>query len=119
MDDLSIAKLSLIGSFCGLFLLFIALTFIEPPETNIKELQEVENNDVRISGKVIAIKNFDNLAVVELAEISTVNIIVFDKKLLNFIEGDNIRVDGELRDYKGKKEIIAEKIKVKDYVTNR
>lgn len=119
MDDLGIVKLSLIGSFFGLFLLFIAFLFIEPKETNISEIDNIEESDVRIEGQVIDIKNFGSTALIEIAEIKSINVVVFDKRMLKFTVGDTISVTGELKKYKGKTEIIAEKIKVKNYDTNR
>jgi len=108
----ALAKLSLIISFFGLFLLFIVSLFVEVEQTEIDELQNINGRDVRIKGEVIAINNFDKLAIVEVAEIKSVNVIVFDKRLLDFEVGDNITVSGELRDYKGGKEVIAEKIRL-------
>ena len=58
-----------------------------------------------------SIKNFENIAIVEIAEIKTAKVVIFDKRMLKFKIGDNITVSGELKDYKGSKEVIAEKIR--------
>jgi len=110
MNDFGIVKLSLIGSFFGLFLLFVAFLFIEPKETSISEIDNIEESDVRIRGKVIDIKNFDGISVIEIAEIKSVNVVVFDKRMLKFSVGDNVTVTGQRKEYKGKTEIIVEKI---------
>ncbi|MAG16185.1 hypothetical protein CMO88_03940 [Candidatus Woesearchaeota archaeon] len=111
MNETSLVKLSLSLSFFGLFLLFVISLFVEAEEVKISELSNVEKNDVKISGQIIAIKKFDNLAIVEIAELKSVDVIVFDKKMLDFKVGNNIIVTGEVKDYKGKKEIIAERIR--------
>ncbi|MBS3132912.1 hypothetical protein J4470_02150 [Candidatus Woesearchaeota archaeon] len=112
MEEKTLTRLSLISGICGLFLLFIISLFIEAEEVGISELETVKDKDVNVKGKVVAIKKFDNFAVVEVAEVKSVDIVVFDKRMLNLIVGDNISVSGELRGYKGKKEIIAEDVRV-------
>ena len=112
MKESTLVKLSLLCSISGLLLLFIFSLFIDVQETNIVNLQDTTDKDVRIRGKIIGIKVFDNLALIEIAEIRSANVVVFDKRMLKYGIGDNISVSGELRDYKGKKEIIAERIRV-------
>lgn len=110
MNDKLIARISLGCSVFGLLMLFAASSFIEAEETGISELENTKNKDVLVKGRVLSVKNFDNLAVVEVAEIKSVSVVVFDRKMLKFGVGDNISASGELREYKGKKEIVAEKI---------
>jgi len=112
MEEKTLVKLSLICGFFGLFLLFIAFIFVEAEEVGISGIEAIEEKDVKIRGEVISIKDFDSLTVVEIAEIKSVNVVVFDKRLIEFEVGDKITVSGELRDYKGEKEIIAENIKI-------
>lgn len=112
MNDKFLIKVSFVCSLLGLLLLFIVTSFIEADEIKISEIDNNEDKDVVVRGKVISIKNFDNLAIVEIAEIKSVNVVVFDKKLINFKSGENVVVSGEVKDYKGKLEIVADKIKV-------
>ena len=111
MNEISLVKLSLAVSFFGLFLLFIFSLFAEAEETAIADLGVAEEKDVMIKGRVTAIKDFDNLAVVEVAEIKSATVVVFDRQMLNFMVGDNVAVTGEVKDYKGKKEIVAGSVK--------
>jgi len=92
--------------------LFIVFTFAEAEEIGISAIETVEEKDVKIRGQVISIKNFDSVTIVEIAEIKSVNVVVFDKRMIEFEVDDMITVTGELRDYKGKPEIIAEKIRI-------
>ncbi len=112
MNDRLIARMSLGCSVFGLLLLFIAYQFIEAKDVDISELESAENGDVLVKGAVLSVRDFGSVAVVEVAEIKSVEVVVFDRKMLKFGVGDNLTVTGELRDYKGKKEIVAEKIKV-------
>ncbi len=112
MDDRLVAKLSLCCSVFGLLLLFIASGFVEAEKVGISELENAEAKDVLIRGQVVSVRDFGNLAVVEVAEIKSVGVVVFDMRMLKFRVGDNVSVSGELRDYKGRKEIVAGRIKV-------
>lgn len=112
MNEKLVVKLSLGCGAFGLLLLFFVSGFIEAEKVGISELESAENEDVLVEGAVISVKSFDGLAVVEVAEIKSVGVVVFDRDMLKFEVGDKVAVSGELRDYKGKKEIVAEKIRV-------
>jgi len=111
MDDKLLTKLALTCSIFGLLFLFITSLYINPKQITIADLENTKEKDVLIRGRVTSIKNFESIALVEIAELKTANVVVFDKRLLKFGVGDNISVSGELRDYKGKKEVVAEKIR--------
>lgn len=112
MNDKVIAKLSLCCSAFGLLLLFVISIFMEAEDVPISGIEASEAKDVLVTGQVISVKMHDNLAVVEVAEVKSVEVVVFDRRMLGFGIGDNVSVSGELRDYKGKREIVAEKIRV-------
>ena len=112
MNEQALTKFSIITCFFGLFTLFIISIFLQPPEVKISSVQSTEHKDVKITGKVIAIKDFGNMAILEVAEIKSVNVVVFDKRMINFNEDANVTIAGEVKSYKEKKEVIAEKIKL-------
>ncbi len=111
VNDKTIARVSLCCSVFGLLLLLIVSSFIEAGEATISGLDDAEERDVTVKGQVVSVRDFDDLAVVEVAEVKSVDVVVFDKRMLDLKAGDNVSVTGELRDYKGKKEIVAEKIR--------
>ncbi len=114
MNDKLVLKLSLCCSVFGLALLSVISFLVESEEVPISGLEDAKAKDVLIRGQVVSVKDFGNLAVVEVAEIKGVDVVVFDKRMLDFKAGDNVSVTGEVRDYKGKKELVAERIKVND-----
>ncbi len=114
MDDKLIVKLSLCCSIFGLALLFIISFFMEAEEVPISGFENSEAKDVLIRGQVVSVKDFGNIAVVEVAEVKSVDVVVFDRNMLAFAIGDNVSVTGELREYKGKMEIVAGKIRLTD-----
>ena len=111
MKERTLVKLSLLCSLIGLTLLFVISLFTDYQDVSISEIENSEHKDVRIAGEIISVKDFDGLAVMEVGAIKSVNVVVFDKRLLKFAVGDSVSITGELMDYKGKPEIIAEEIK--------
>ena len=107
---MSTTAVSLSVSFAGLFLLFAVLLFAEPQEAGISELQELESRDVRIRGTVTGVREFERMAILEVAEIRSVDVVVFGGRELPEA-GRNVTITGELRDYEGKKQVIAEGIR--------
>ena len=106
----TIVKISLSVSFAGLFALFAVLLFAQPQEAAISEIHELQSRDVRIRGSVEAVREFGGLAILEVAEIKSVDVVVFDKMQLPQ-KGQNVTITGEVRDYEGKTQIVADSIR--------
>lgn len=112
MKESTLVKLSLLCSVTGLILLFVISLFADYEEVSISELEDSEFKDVRITGEIISVRELDNLALMEVAEIKSVKVVVFDKRMLKYSVGEKVSVTGERREYKGRPEIIAEGIKL-------
>ena len=110
MNQATIMQVSLSFSFIGIFLLFAILLFSDPEEIRISEVEDSEFKDVKLKGYVNGIKKFDSVSIIELAEIKSVEVVVFDERILPEIN-DTATITGEVRDYKGRKQIIAHSIK--------
>ena len=110
MNQESIVAVSLSSSFIGLFLLFVVFLFTDPQELSVSEIADTEFKDVKIKGTVMGIKKFDATTILEVAEIKSVDVVVFDKRTLPQIN-ETTTITGEVRDYKGRKQLIAESIK--------
>jgi DNA/RNA endonuclease YhcR with UshA esterase domain len=111
MGSNSVVNAALIAAGIGLFALFVIFLFAEPPEARIGEADNM-GNAVTIKGTIVGIHSFDSHAVIGLAEVNSINAVVFDKKLLDGkTEGQNITVTGRVNYYMGKKEFLVERIK--------
>jgi hypothetical protein len=109
MEDSTLLKISLACSIIGIIVLFFISSRIEINEIDLSNLNNVEiGNDVKIIGKIVKIKQFEKLTIIDLKKECTVPILLFDNISLDV--GQEIQVNGKLDEYKGKKEIIAEKI---------
>ena len=114
MREQQLVRLAMLVSMFGLFALFSIWALAEPEEVSISSLQDVEKEDVRIKGTVLGVRNFDNFAILSVAEVKSVDVVVFDKRQLNVREGDNVTISGKLQPYKGRKELVADSIRVEN-----
>ncbi len=88
------------------------LNFYKADEKNIAGLQdEKEGGTVKIRGFVESVKNKDGYAAIELAELRTVSVIVFTQNNISIGKNEKLEIIGEIRNYKGKNEVIAEEIR--------
>ena len=107
-----IFKISLIITIIGLSTLFFLTEEFNPRsvESIDKPLEEVS-----ITGKINKIINKEKVKFLEIEgkKVEKVEVVVFSNEDLFFKEGDIIEVNGIVEEYKGKKEIIPNKIKLK------
>lgn len=113
MKETTLLKIALICSLVGLLVLHFISTKIELKEYNPSRLNENVGDDVKLTGKIIKISQKDNVAFIELSYPSPATIVLFnDDKNLSLRINDSIEVIGEVQEYKGKNEIIAQNIRV-------
>ena len=112
MKESTLLKIALICSLVGL----IALYFISA-KIEVKDYKPILNknvgDDVKLNGIVTKITDRGNVVFIEVIHQSPVTVVLFsDDNNLKLKNGDNIEVVGEVQEYNGKMEIIAEKIRV-------
>ena len=110
MKHATVVKASLILSLAGIFLLFAILLFSDPEEIKISEAELSKFEDVRMEGYVHGIKKFGSVTIIELAEIKKIEVVVFDNRTLPE-PNSTVIVSGEIREYKGRKQVIADSIR--------
>jgi len=113
MKETTLLKIALICSLVGLFVLFIISTRIDLKSYSQDiVLNKNIGDDVQLTGKIIKINQRENVAFIEVSYENPVTVVVFTKDRLNLKNNETIEVIGEVQEYKGKNEIIAQKIKV-------
>ena len=106
-------KFALITTFLGIIaLIFLSQSLILP----LTAISEIDNSKldsfVRIQGKIISVKNYENMALLKISD-ETANITVIARNKLNISKNDWMDVIGKVVEYKGMLEIEAEQIKTK------
>lgn len=113
MKESLILKIALICSLVGLIALYFISSKIEVKDYKPSLLNKNIGEDVRLNGVVTKITDRGNVVFIEVSYKSPVTVVLFtDDDNLKLKNGDNVEVVGEVQEYKGKNEIIAEKIRV-------
>ena len=112
MKESVLLKIALICSLLGLLILYFVSSGIEANEYKPSQLNKNIGEDVRFSGTVSKITKAENVIFIEVNHQNPVTVVLFTKENPQLSEGDNVEIDGEVQEYKGKEEIIAQKIRV-------
>ncbi len=111
MDDSVLLKTALLTTILGLIFLFYVLQTRELPE---KALINITDQDidklVKITGKVVEVKQGNNLTRIIISQENTIMALIFED--VNVSEGYNVTVEGKVEEYMGKKEILIERIEL-------
>ncbi|MBI2137755.1 hypothetical protein HYU12_04525 [Candidatus Woesearchaeota archaeon] len=111
MDASAVTKVSVALAVIGLSALWITGLFIKPEDVAISDIVKTGSEDVVIRGYVTGLRDYGNFIVAEVSEVKSVDVVIFDKRMVKSI-GSNVSIEGQLRDYHGKKELVAESVRV-------
>ena len=113
MKETTLLKIALICSLLGLAILYFISAKIDVKEYKPSQLNENIGDDVKLIGTIAKISQNDDVAFLEINYQNPVIVVLFtDNKNLSLKVDDTIEVIGEVQEYKGKNEVIAQKIRV-------
>lgn len=115
MKEKTLLKIALISSVLGVFLLLIVQDNISLDPISPKEIEEKNSGEVvKIIGFISGISNKDNLMFLKISEkrIDEVDVMLFKDHDIHLKENQVVEIVGEVSEYKGKKEIIANKLRL-------
>ena len=113
MKENTLLKIALVCSLIGLIALYFISTKIEVKDYKPNLVNENIGDDVRLIGSVTKISDKGSVVFVEVSQQSPVTVVLFtNDDNLKLSNGDNVEVIGEVQEYNGKNEIIAQKIRV-------
>ena len=113
MEEKTLLKIAFIFSIVGVMALFLISENIRPQEMKTSEIRCTDaGKDIKIHGKVTGVDEKEDVVIITLAQEETIKLIAFRDGKLNLQKGQKIEAEGEVRDYKGNLEIIADKISV-------
>ena len=109
MQEKTLLKLSLITSTAGICLLFFLSTQINNEE---ESFQLINNGDfTTINGRITEVNSRGNVTFLSIDQTKTITAIVFED-YVNFKKGDFVELRGNVKNYKGTKELIVEEIRL-------
>jgi len=113
MKENLLLKIALVSSLVGLVVLYFASTNAEIKDYQPKTPIENVGDDVKLTGFVGKISSSDKFVSIEINQEVPINIILFtDSGNLSLNKGDRIEVIGKVQEFNGKKEIIAQRVRV-------
>ncbi|HLD18440.1 MAG TPA: OB-fold nucleic acid binding domain-containing protein [Candidatus Nanoarchaeia archaeon] len=112
MKENTLLKIALICSLIGLILLYFISIKIEVKDYKPNLVNENIGDDVKFEGIVTKISGKGSVVFVEVSQQNHIAVVLFTDDDINLKNGDNVEVIGEVQEYNGKNEIIAQKIRV-------
>ena len=115
MKEINLFKIALSCSILGLILLFFISEQIEIDETAIDKIDETDiGESVKIIGKIETINDVGNLVFIDINQekIESVSVMLFKDSDIILKKGDYVEIIGDIDEYEGKKEVIANRIRL-------
>lgn len=113
MKEATLLKIALVCSLVGLAALYLISTKIEVKDYKPNILNKNIGDDVKLIGRVAKITDKGSVVFIEVNHNNPVNVVLFtEDENIKLKSGDNVEVIGEVQEYNGKNEIIAQKIRV-------
>ncbi|MBD3355273.1 hypothetical protein GF361_04780 [Candidatus Woesearchaeota archaeon] len=117
MKEKNLFRLALICSVIGLTILFFISENIETKEIDVGKITDSDTGkEVRVIGKVERLTNTEKVMFLEIAQekIENIDVILFkEEKNINLKKGDYIELLGEIDEYEGEYNIIANAVKLR------
>ena len=108
MEESRLLKIALSFSLFGLVVLFFLTNNPKIEESKPEELINLEEDTiVRLRGVITDIEDSGKVMNINIAQPQKIQVMLFKEANLSLQKGDFVEVKGELREYNGKKEIIA------------
>lgn len=112
MKESTLLKIALACSFIGLFVLYFISTKIEVTNYKPNLLSANAGEDVKLIGTITKVTDREDVVFIEVSQQNSVAVVLFTDNDVKLSEGDNVEIFGEVQEYNGKEEIIAQKIKM-------
>jgi len=115
MKEKTLLKIALSCSVVGLVVLFFISDNISVDTVDIGKIEDEEiGKIVKITGLVIRVNNMEKVMFIQVGQetVEKVDVVLFKDYDFDLSEGSYVEIIGEIEEYKGKKEIIANRIKI-------
>ena len=112
MKETTLLKIALISSLVGMIALYFVSTQIDVKDYKPTQLNENVGDDVKLIGTVTDIADRGSVIFIEVNQQNPVTVVLFTDDDIRLKSGDSVEVFGEVQEYKGKNEILAQKIRV-------
>ena len=112
MKESTLLKVALACSLIGLFALYLISAKIEVRDYRPSLLNGNAGEDVRLHGTITKVTDKGGVVFIEVNQQNPVAVVLFTNSDVKLSAGDSVEIVGEVQEYNGKEEIIAQEIKV-------
>lgn len=113
MNEQAMTKLSLLTSLTGIIALVLFACYAEPETIRPEQVTlNLTSKLVRTEGKITDIRDNPDIKILELNNV--LNAVVFTKGNLKIDKNQKVALVGKVKEYKGKPEIVVQRIEIKD-----
>jgi len=113
MKEATLLKIALVCSLIGLIILYFVSSKIDLKDYKPSQLNENVGDDVKLIGTITKISQNEGVAFLEIDYAIPITVVLFTKnENISLNVDDSIEIIGEVQEYQGKNEIIAQKIRV-------
>jgi DNA/RNA endonuclease YhcR with UshA esterase domain len=112
MDESLLLKAALVTAILGIIALIVIIKTTDIQEININQAKASEEGEtIRITGIVERVTSKEGFSIISIKKEEEISIVLFDS--INLSKGQRVEITGKTQDYKGTKELVADKIMVK------
>ena len=115
MQEKTLIQISLIVSLAGILALYLILHIQNLEVVPINEIEErILGEIVKVKGKLRSFRDTNSTMFLTLEEPSEILVVVFktEEDVINLQEGTTVEVIGQIEEYNGNKEIIAQRMRI-------
>ncbi len=111
MKENTFLKLALVWSLIGIFILLVVAVFTEPKAIELAEVGQHIGEKVIVQGVVGDATYKEKVSFIDLDDGSgKISIVLFENPEKKVYTGDEIQVKGQVKEYEGDLEIVADEI---------
>ncbi|MBC8444338.1 OB-fold nucleic acid binding domain-containing protein [Candidatus Woesearchaeota archaeon] len=110
MQENTLLKIALICSIIGLISIFLLSKNLTFDQTNLITKDELDQT-IKVKGVINRITNYEKNTIIEITRTEKLDIVLFENNI-NLKPGEKITATGQLKQYKGNFELLADEIKV-------
>jgi len=112
MNESLLLKVALATAILGIIALIIIIKATGIQEININQAKESEEGaTIKITGVVERVTSKEGFSIISIKKEETISVVLFDS--INLSKGQRVEITGKTQDYKGTKELVADKIVIK------
>lgn len=112
MNESLLLKAALITAVLGIIALIVIIKTTDIQEININQAKASEEGEtIKITGIVERVTSKEGFSIISIKKEEAISIVLFDN--INLTKGQRVEITGKTQDYKGTKELVADKIVIK------